>query len=401
MIIEPKIRGFICTTAHPVGCFKHVQQQIEYVQKQASFQGPQRVLVIGCSTGYGLASRIVSTFGAGASTIGVMFERPAQGKRSATAGWYNTAAFEKLAHAAGSYAKTLNGDAFSDEIKQQAIELIRQDLGQVDLVVYSLASPRRVNPRDQQTYQSVLKPIGNRYSNKTIDPMNSDEVREVTLEPATQEDIDNTVAVMGGEDWQWWIELLAQHHLLADNFKTVAYSYIGPELTFPIYKNGTIGRAKDHLLATADHLDKVLQKHNGHAYVSVNKALVTQASSAIPVVPLYLSILFKVMKAQGNHEGCIEQMQRLFKDQLYAPNGPELDDQRRIRVDDFEMLPEVQAQVSAIWQEINTGNIRELADLEQYREDFHHLFGFEFDAVDYSVDVDPDVAIPSVIEESV
>jgi enoyl-[acyl-carrier protein] reductase/trans-2-enoyl-CoA reductase (NAD+) len=392
MIIKPKIRGFICTTAHPVGCAHQVQEQINYVKSQKPINGAKKVLVIGASTGYGLASRITSTFGAGAGTIGVYFERPAADDRTATAGWYNTAAFEKAAKEAGYFAKSINGDAFSDEIKQQTIDMIKHELGQVDLVIYSLASPRRTHPRTGETFSSVLKPIGNSYTNKTVN-VQKGEVTDITIEPANEEEIRNTVEVMGGEDWQMWIDALEAAGVLADNATTVAYSYIGPELTYSIYREGTIGQAKDHLEATALKLDAHLQKKGGRAFVSVNKGLVTQSSSAIPVVPLYISLLYKIMKEKGIHEGCIEQMYRMYADRLYSGEPIAVDEKGRIRVDELEMREDVQSQISNLWNEVTTENLETLTDIEGYREDFLNLFGFGVDEVDYDAEVDPNVQI--------
>jgi enoyl-[acyl-carrier protein] reductase/trans-2-enoyl-CoA reductase (NAD+) len=392
MIIEPKIRGFICTTAHPEGCAQHVQEQIDFVKQNKTIQGPKKVLVVGASTGYGLASRIVSTFGSGADTIGVFFERPASGNRTASAGWYNSAAFEEQARAAGRYAKSINGDAFSDEIKAETIELIKEQFGQVDMVVYSLASPRRTHPHTGETYASVLKPIGKTYTNKTVDT-NNGTVTEVSIEPATEDEINQTVAVMGGEDWEMWIDALEAANVLADGAVTVAYSYIGPEVTYSIYREGTIGRAKDHLEATAQKLHDRLSKKGGRAFVSVNKALVTQSSAAIPIVPLYISLLFKVMKEKGLHEGCIEQLYRLFDERLYTGGETEVDEKGRIRVDDLEMIEEVQAEVDALWNKVNTENLQELSDIEGYRADFLKLFGFGVEGVDYNKETDPDVPL--------
>jgi len=396
MVIEPKFRGFICTAAHPEGCYQAVKEQIDYVESQGRFDGPKNVLIIGASTGYGLASRIVSTFGTGAKTIGVFFEKAAAGKRTGSAGWYNTVAFEKLAHQRGYYAKSINGDAFSTEIKEQTADLIQQDFSQIDLVIYSLAAPRRIDPNTGETYSSVLKPIGETFTSKTVDPL-SGEVKQVTIEPASDKDIENTTRVMGGDDWALWIDYLFDHDLLTDDVKTVAYSYIGPELTHAVYKNGTIGRAKDHLLETANRLNKKLNKKGGQALISVNKALVTQASAAIPVVPLYMSILFKLMKEKGTHEGCIEQIYRLYKDNLYSKH-PNIDEKGRIRLDNLEMDPIIQKQVKEIWQQINSDNIEQLSDIHGYRNEFYHLFGFGLNKVDYDADVDVNLKIPSIPE---
>ncbi len=386
MIIEPKFRGFICTTAHPQGCAYNIKKQIEYVKSQESIKGPKKVLVIGASAGYGLASRITSAFASGADTIGVSFERPASGKRTATAGWYNTIAFEELASSAGYYAKSINGDAFSDEIKQQTVELIKKDLGQVDMVVYSLASPRRIHPVTGETFNSVLKPIGREYCSKTVD-FHTGVVTDITIESATEEEINNTVTVMGGEDWGMWIDALSEADVLAKGVVTVAYSYIGPEITHSIYRAGTIGKAKDHLESTAKELDEKLNGIGGRAYVSVNKALVTQASSAIPVVPLYISILYKIMKQKKLHEGCIEQIYRLFADRVYSPKTL-LDEKGRIRIDDLEMVQEVQKEVSKLWDIVNSENINEVSDIKGYCDDFFNLFGFGYEEIDYTKDVE-------------
>lgn len=391
MIIKPKIRGFICTTAHPEGCAYHVNQQIDYVKENKPLQGAKKVLVIGASTGYGLASRIASSFGLGADTVGVFFERPSSDGRTATAGWYNTAAFEKAAREAGFFAQSINGDAFSDEIKTQTIELVKEKLGKVDLIVYSIASPRRTDPRTGETFTSVLKPIGQAYTNKTVNVQNG-AVTDVTIEPATEEEIRQTVTVMGGDDWSLWIDALEAADVLADNVVTVAYSYIGPDVTQPIYREGTIGQAKDHLEATAHELTKRLERYHGKAYVSVNKALVTQASSAIPIVPLYISLLYKVMKEKGLHEGCIEQIYRLFAE-IYKNGEPAVDGQGRLRVDDWEMREDVQERVREVWSKITTETLPEYGDLDGYRQDFLNLFGFGFDEVDYEKDVNPDVKL--------
>lgn len=398
MIIKPKIRGFICTTAHPVGCFKNVERQINYVEQHPHLSGCKNALIIGSSTGYGLASRIVATFGCHAKTIGVFFERAAADNRTATAGWYNTAAFETLAHQAGYYAKSINGDAFSDEIKKETIDLIKADLGKIDLVIYSLASPRRTDPKTSEVYSSTLKPIGTEpFSNKTVDPV-AGIVKDVTIAPAEGNDIEHTVKVMGGEDWELWMHALRDAGVLADNVVTLAYSYIGPELTHAVYKNGTIGHAKNHLQKTSDNLHKELQVHGGKSFISVNKGLVTQASSAIPVVPLYISILYKLMKEKGTHEGCIEQIFRLFKDFLYNPQGIRLDESGRIRIDDLEMQPDIQEKVKEIWAQVTTDNLMQLTDIEGYRRDFNQLFGFDVEGVEYEQEVDPHVRIESIAE---
>ena len=387
MVIQPKIRGFICTTAHPDGCAKAVQDQIEWVEGQAHFDGPQKVLVVGASTGYGLASRIATCFGSGASTLGVFFERPASGKRTATAGWYNTVGFERAAREAGHYARSINGDAFSDEIKAETIAAIKEDLGTVDLVVYSLASPRRIHPQSGESFSSVLKPIGKAYTSKTVD-VQTGEVSAVTIDEASEEEIAHTTAVMGGEDWEMWIRALDEAGVLAAKVRTVAYTYIGPEITRPVYRDGTIGQAKEHLEQTAQTLDKYLQSKEGSAHVSVNKAMVTQSSAAIPVVPLYISLLYKVMKEKECHESCIEQMYRLFNDRLYA-DAP-TDAEGRIRVDDWEMREDVQAEVASLWDRVESGNLESLSDIESYRAEFLGLFGFGFAGIDYAAEVDPD-----------
>ncbi len=395
MIIEAKTRGFICLTAHPKGCEQNVINQIEYVKSKGSIDGPKKVLVIGSSTGFGLASRITAAYGSGASTIGVFFEKEAKPGKPASAGWYNTAAFETKAQADGLYAKSINGDAFSNEIKQQTIDLIKADLGKIDMVVYSLAAPVRVHPNTGEKYRSVLKPIGAPYTNKTVD-FHTGNVTEMSIQPAeSQEEIDNTIAVMGGEDWEMWIDALKAADVLDEGFKTIAYSYIGPDVTLPIYTNGTIGQAKAHLAKTADVLSDKLKDINGNAYISVNKALVTQASSAIPVVPLYMSLLFKVMKQKGIHEGCIEQIQRLFADKMFK-DGVQLDDEGMIRIDDWEMREDVQAEVSALWDKVSTETLGELGDIQTYSDDFYKLFGFKVDGVDYDEDVQEVVEIPGL-----
>ena len=395
MVVTPKVRGFICTTAHPVGCAKHVAEQIAVVKNRGSIaNGPKKVLVIGSSTGYGLSSRIAAAFGSGASTIGVFFEKPAEADKCGTAGWYNSAAFENEARAAGLYARSFNGDAFSDAMKAEVIAAIKSDLGQVDCVVYSLASPRRTDPKTGEVYKSVLKPIGQSYTNRNLNT-STGVVDEITIQPAEGDDVAQTVAVMGGEDWQMWINALLAEGLLAKGVQTVAYSYIGPEITWPIYKNGTIGRAKEDLERVQRELDSKLKPLDGKAWVSVNKALVTQASSAIPVVPLYISLLYKVMKADGTHEDCIEQMDRLFRDRLYNGN-PQPDEAGRIRIDDWEMAPAVQKLVDQRWTEVNTDNLREIADFDGYQAGFLKLFGFGLNGVDYTADVDTAVKVPSL-----
>ena len=398
MVITPKIRGFICVTAHPEGCAANVREQIQFVQKNGPIkEAPKRVLVVGASTGYGLASRISAAFAGDAATIGVFFERPSEKGNPATAGWYNTVAFEKEAHAKGLYAKSINGDAFSDEIKQQTIELIKADLGQIDLLIYSLASPRRTHPKTGTSHRSVLKPLGAPFTAKTVDT-DKGLVNEVTIEPASDLEITDTAAVMGGEDWKFWVNALEEAGLLAQGFTTVAYSYIGPVLTWAVYRNGTIGKAKEHLEATAKELHAQLASKNGRAYVSVNKALVTQASSAIPVVPLYISILYKVMKEKGLHEGCIEQIQRLFMTHLYNGATPVLDESGLIRVDDWEMRADIQKAVTELWPEICTENLETISDIKGYRSEFLKLFGFGIEGVDYQQDLEPAIPIPSIKE---
>jgi enoyl-[acyl-carrier protein] reductase/trans-2-enoyl-CoA reductase (NAD+) len=395
MIVTPKIRGFICTTAHPTGCAKHVADQIALVKSRGPIaNGPKKVLVVGSSTGYGLASRIAAAFGSDAATIGVFFEKPAEEDRCGTTGWYNSAAFETEAKAAGLYARSFNGDAYSDAMKADVIAAIKADLGQVDCVIYSLASPRRTHPKTGEVFKSCLKPIGSTYTNKNLNT-GTGVVNEVTIEPANDDEIAQTVAVMGGEDWEMWIDELQSAGVLAQGVQTVAYSYIGPEVTWPIYKNGTIGRAKEDVERAQRALDAKLAPIGGKAWVSVNKALVTQASSAIPVVPLYISLLYKVMKAEGTHEDCIEQMDRLFRDRLY--NGqPQPDEAGRIRVDDWEMKPAVQQLVDDRWKEVNTENFAQLGDFEGYQSSFLRLFGFGLAGVDYSTDVDVNVRVPSL-----
>jgi enoyl-[acyl-carrier protein] reductase / trans-2-enoyl-CoA reductase (NAD+) len=398
MLIEPKIRGFICTTAHPSGCAANVNQQINYIKQHVKIDGAKKVLVIGASTGYGLASRIAAAFGANAATIGVFYEKSAVGKRTASAGWYNTAAFETAAHDAKLYAKSINGDAFSHEIKQQTLELIQQDWhGGVDLVIYSVAAPRRTDAKTGSIYNSTLKPIGKPYTNHTVNVMTG-EVFDITLEPGTPAEIQETEKVMGGEDWFDWLDCLQQAGVLAPGVQTLAYSYIGPELTFPIYRDGTIGAAKQHLYQTVTAIDALLQPLKGKALISVNKALVTQASSAIPVVPLYISILYKIMKNKQNHEGCIEQLARLFSEKLYGTAGIQTDDQGFIRLDDWEMQADVQAEVSKIWDTVSTENLSSLTDIEGYRHEFQKLFGFDIASVNYGLEVDPEVQIPSIVE---
>ena len=395
--IKPRVRGFLCTSTHPVGCRENVRRQIEYVKgRGTSENGPKRVLVLGASTGYGLASRIMAAFGFGAATVGVFFEKEGTENKPGTAGWYNSSAFHQFAEAEGLYAKSLNGDAFSSEVKDKVIDLIREDLGQVDLVIYSLAAPRRVDPRTGQIYNSTLKPIGQPSTQKGV---NTDKgvVQEYHLEPASQEEIDNTVAVMGGEDWQMWIEALDEAGVLANGAKTTAYTYMGEKITWDIYWNGTIGAAKKDLDQRVGDIRARLAAKGGDARVSVLKAVVTQASAAIPVMPIYLAILFKVMKAKGVHEGCIEQIDRLFRDSLYG-DVPALDKEGRLRIDDLELDPAIQSEVEAIWTQISTDNLKELSDFDGYKREFLQLFGFEFDSVDYDTDVNPVAPINNLVD---
>lgn len=395
MIVQPKVKGFMCTTAHPEGCRAAVQKQIDYVKSQPKTEGPKKVLVIGSSMGYGMASRIAVTYSCDAGTIGVIFDKPGKEKRTGTAGWYNTAAFEEIATADGYYAKSVNGDAYSQEIKDETIELIKKDFGKVDLVIYSIAAPRRKAP-DGVTYRSVLKTTGKEYSNQTIDLL-TNEISVVTIPAATQEEIDDTVKVMGGEDWKLWMQALSDAGVLSGDAKTVAYAYIGPELTHPIYYQGSIGEAKQHLYRTADELNKEFPALT--AYVSVNKALVTQSSAAIPIVPLYMAILLKLMREKGTDEGCIEQMYRMVHDRLYNHGGVPTDDENRIRMDDYELSDDVQNDMKMIWEKIKNGEGREYIDIDGYWKEFYEIFGFGIDGVDYDADVDIRVQIPSIGEE--
>ncbi|MEI7675965.1 MAG: enoyl-ACP reductase FabV [Bacteroidales bacterium] len=392
MIIKSRMRGFISLTAHPTGCETNVANQIEYVKSKGKIDSPKRVLVIGASTGFGLASRITSAFGSDAATIGVFFEKEPQEGKTATAGWYNTAALHKKAREAGLYAKSINGDAYSNEIKAKTIDLIKTDLGQIDMVIYSLASPVRTHPTTGVSHRSVLKPIGEGYSNKTVD-FHSGIVSDVFIEACNEEEIQNTVAVMGGEDWEMWIDALLQADALADHAITLAYSYIGPSVTEPIYRKGTIGKAKDHLEATAVAITDKLKAKMGKAYVSVNKALVTQASSAIPIIPLYITILYKIMKQKGIHEGCIEQIQRLYADRLFSKNNVPTDEAGRIRIDDWELREDVQEEIKRLWEITNTESLHHIGDLKGYTKDFKNLFGFGFKEVDYHMDVNEMVQI--------
>lgn len=396
MVIQPKVRGFLCTTTHPTGCFENVRRQVEHVQSHGEIaDGPKRVLVLGASTGYGLASRITAAFGSGAATLGVFFEKPGTERKPGTAGWYNSAAFHQMADDAGLYAKSLNGDAFSDDMKAKVIDLIKADLGQVDLVVYSLAAPRRTHPKTGEVFNSTLKPIGQATTQKGVNT-DKEAIQDFHLEAATQEEIDHTVAVMGGEDWEMWITALAEADVLAEGAKTTAYTYIGEKMTWDIYWHGTIGAAKQDLDRRVVGLREQLAPLGGDARVSVLKAVVTQASAAIPAMPIYLAILFKVMKARGVHEGCIEQINRLFRERLYGDG--ELDEAGRLRVDQLELDPAVQAEVAGIWDQISTDNLRSLADFEGYRQEFLQLFGFGLAGVDYDAEVNPEVDIPQLVD---
>ncbi len=395
MVIQPKIRGFICTNAHPVGCAEHVQEQIQYVKTHGQVNnGPKNVLVIGASTGYGLASRITAAFGSGANTLGIFFEKEATEGKTGSAGWYNTAAFEQAANAEGLWNKHLNGDAFTDELKAQAIELIQREMGKIDLVVYSLAAPRRKDPVSGEIYSSVLKPIGQAYTAKTLNTSKR-EIESVSVEPANDDEIFNTVKVMGGEDWERWLDQLHAAGVLAENVQTVAYTYIGKELTWPIYGKATIGRAKEDLDRAATAITNKLQSQQGHAYVASLKALVTQASSAIPIMPLYISLLYRVMKEEGSHEGCIEQIYGLFQQCLYNP-ARQLDEAGRLRMDGKELAGHIQSKVTALWQQVETANIDELTDYKGYHQEFLRLFGFGYSHVDYNADVSPMVSLANL-----
>lgn len=388
MIIKPRTRGFICITAHPDGCAANVSEQIEKVKAGGAIEnGPKKVLVIGASTGYGLASRITAAFGSGAATLGVFFEKEATEKKPGSAGWYNSAAFEKAAHSAGLYAKSVNGDAFSNEMREKVIEIIKQDLGKIDMIVYSLASPVRTLPDTGETVRSVLKPIGETYRATAVDT-NKDQIIETTVEPATEEEVANTVTVMGGEDWELWISALKDADVLAEGVKTVSYSYIGTEITWPIYWHGALGKAKGDMDRAAGALREQLKSLSGSANVAVLKSVVTQASAAIPVMPLYIAMTFKIMKASNTHEGCIEQINRMFRTRLYQPDALELDDQQRVRMDAWELRDEVQNEIKAIWPNITTENLFELSDYRGYKDEFLKLFGFGIDGIDYQADVD-------------
>lgn len=382
MVVEPRVKDYICTTAHPVGCAENIKNQIKYVKAQPKVDGPKKVLVIGASTGYGLASRIAVAFGYGADTLGVMFEKESNGRRTATAGFYNTRAFEEEAKKDGLYAKSINGDAFSLEIKQQVIDTIKADMGKVDMVIYSLAAPRRVTP-DGHKYTSVLKTVGEEYTNKTL-VLKDNTVTMAHIPAATEEEIENTIKVMGGEDWIDWMQALSDAGVLADHVTTVAYSYIGPKITFPIYAEGSIGMAKKDLYKSSDIINEKFA--NVSSYVAINKALVTQSSAAIPVVPLYITLLYKQMKAKGVHEGCIEQMARLFLDKMAGE--VETDENGFVRMDDWEMADDIQEAVAKNWDAVTSENVKELADIDGYWDEFYNMFGFKIDGVDYSADVD-------------
>jgi enoyl-[acyl-carrier protein] reductase/trans-2-enoyl-CoA reductase (NAD+) len=387
MIVKPKIRGFICTNAHPVGCATNVQQQIDYVKAQgALLNAPKNVLILGSSTGYGLASRITAAFAGGANTLGVCFEKPPTERKTGTAGWYNTAGFHAKASEAGLYAKTLNGDAFSKELKQQVINTLKADMGKVDLVIYSLASPRRTDPETGEVYKSTLKPVGQAYKTKTYDT-DKNLVHEIALEPANEDEIQQTIKVMGGEDWELWLDALDEADLLADNCKTTAYTYVGKELTWPIYGQATIGRAKEDLDRAAALIVKTKSDKKVQAYVSSLKALVTQASSAIPVMPLYISLIYKVMKEEGTHQGCIEQIYDLFTDKLTQAK-PEVDELGRLYMNDKETNDVTQEKIKALWDQVTQENFHELSDYAGYHHEFLRLFGFDLSGVDYDADVE-------------
>jgi len=400
MIIKPRVRGFMCITTHPVGCEANVKGQIDYIKSQPSIEGlsdnsPKRVLVIGSSTGYGLAARITAAFGGGASTLGIFFEKEGTEKKPGTAGWYNSAAFHKFAEQDSLYAKSINGDAFSDEIKQKTIDTIKEDMGQVDLVIYSLASPRRQHPKSGEVFNSTLKPIG---KDVTLRGINTDkeEIQDFSLEAANEEEIANTVAVMGGEDWQMWMDALSEAGVLADGAKTTAFTYVGEKVTWDLYWDGTIGQAKKDLDKKVLGIRDQLAATGGDARVAVLKAVVTQASSAIPIMPLYLSLLFKAMKEDGSHEGCIEQLYRLYSECIYS-DRPRLDDEGRLRVDELELRPEIQDKVAEAWAQITTDNLAELTDFSGYKKEFLRLFGFEIDGVDYGAEVNPVVEIKNLV----
>jgi len=396
MIIKPRVRGFMCITSHPIGCEANVKSQIDFVKSQRAIESPKRVLVIGSSTGYGLAARITAAFGGGASTLGIFFEKPGTERKSGTAGWYNSSAFHKFAEQDGLYAKSLNGDAFSDDVKERTIATIKEDLGQIDLVIYSLAAPRRQHPKTGEVFNSTLKPVG---KDITMQGVNTDkeEIQEFSLEAANAQEIADTVAVMGGEDWAMWMDALGTAGVLAEGAKTTAFTYIGEKMTWDLYWDGTIGMAKKDLDSRVLSIRETLAVNGGDARVSVLKAVVTQASSAIPVMPLYLAILFKEMKLEGTHEGCIEQLYRLFTECLYN-DSPRTDEEGRLRVDELEMRPEVQDRVATVWAQITTENLSELTDFAGYKHEFLRLFGFQMEGVDYDAEVNPEVAIGNLID---
>jgi enoyl-[acyl-carrier protein] reductase/trans-2-enoyl-CoA reductase (NAD+) len=390
MIIEPRIRNNICVTAHPLGCAAQIKAQINYVEARDKIESPKRVLVIGASNGYGLAARIVSTFSSTASTIGVAYERPGTKSKTGTAGWYNIESFKKEAETDGYQAWNINGDAFSEEIKSQVLDIIRENLGELDFLVYSIAAPRRMDPQTGELYSTVIKPIGNTFTSKTVDFL-SGKVSEITAEPATEEEIAHTVKVMGGEDWRLWIEMLKNGGVLAENFLTIAFSYIGPDFTKAIYRDGTIGKAKEDLENSVDQINNVLAPLKGKAIVSINKALVTRASAVIPAVPLYISLLYKVMKEKNLHEGCIQQIYRLYHDFLFTDNPPAFDRKGRIRLDDWEMSQDVQKKVAELWEQVTTENLSQLADIDGLRQEFLRHHGFGMPGVEYGRDVEPDI----------
>ncbi|MFB1015460.1 MAG: trans-2-enoyl-CoA reductase family protein [Alteromonadaceae bacterium] len=392
MVIKPKIRGFICTNAHPAGCEAHVNEQIAYVKSQTQAEAkPKNVLVIGSSTGYGLATRITAAFGNNAKTLGIFFEKPPTEKKTGSAGWYNTAAFQKVADAAGIWSKNINGDAFSHEIKAKAIAMIKEELGQIDLVVYSLASPRRTDPDTGEVYSSTLKPIGQSVTTKNLNTSKRT-IDEISVEAANNAEIQGTIDVMGGADWELWINALNDAGVLSSGFKTVAYTYIGKELTWPIYGKATIGKAKEDLDRAATAINDITENLNGEAHVTSLNAVVTQASSAIPIMPLYISAMFKVMKADGTYEGCIEQIQNLFIENIYSET-PRLDEKNRYRQNYKELEESVQQRVTDIWNTVDTDSIDELTDYVSYNHEFLKLFGFAVDGVDYEADLSPLVEI--------
>ena len=395
MIIKPRVRGFMCITSHPTGCESNVVEQIDYIKAQVPVEGPKRVLVIGSSTGYGLSARITAAFGCGASTLGVFFEKPGTDRKPGTAGWYNSAAFHKHADANGLYAKSINGDAFSDEVKQRAITTIKEDLGQIDLVIYSLAAPRRQHPKTGEVFNSTLKPVGKNISMRGINT-DKETIQEFSLEAASEQEIQDTVAVMGGEDWEMWLEALGDAGVLAEGAKTTAFTYIGEKMTWDLYWDGTIGQAKKDLDTKVISIRDSLALSGGDARVAVLKAVVTQSSSAIPIMPLYLAMLFREMKADGSHEGCIEQLYRLFTEGLYT-DTPRYDEVGRLRMDELELRPEIQAAIAESWANISTENLRELTDFAGYKHEFLALFGFDIPGIDYEADVNSEVDIAHLV----